>query len=65
AIFSLADIALELYPKDTGLHLEIGNIYLKAGQEEKAQVLYRKALKLDPKLKEAKKKLKELKQKKK
>lgn len=65
AIFSLADIALELYPKDAGLHLEIGNIYLKAGQEEKAQVLYRRALKLDPKLKAAKEKLKELKQKKK
>ena len=65
AIFSLADVALELYPKDAGLHLEVGNIYLKAGQEEKAEVLYRKALKLDPKLKEAKEKLKELKQKKK
>jgi len=65
AIFSLADIALELYPRNAELHLEIGNIYLKAGQEEKAQVLYRKALKLDPKLKEAKAKLKELKQKKK
>jgi CubicO group peptidase (beta-lactamase class C family)/tetratricopeptide (TPR) repeat protein len=65
AIFSLADIALELYPRNAELHLEIGNIYLKAGQKEKAQVLYRKALKLDPKLKEAKVKLKELKQKKK
>ena len=65
AIFSLADIALELYPEDAGLHLEVGNIYLKAGQEEKAQVLYRRALKLDPKLKAAKEKLKELKQKKK
>jgi CubicO group peptidase (beta-lactamase class C family)/tetratricopeptide (TPR) repeat protein len=65
AILSLADIALELYPKNAELHLETGDIYLKAGQEEKAQVLFRKALKLNPKLKKAKEKLKELKQKKK
>lgn len=65
AIFSLADIALELYPENAELHLQVGDIYLKAGQEEEAQIFYRKALKLDPKLKEAKEKLEELKQKKK
>jgi len=63
-IFGLADIALELHPKNAEFHMEIADIYLKAGQEEKAQDLYKKALKLDPKLEEAKKKLEELKKKK-
>jgi CubicO group peptidase (beta-lactamase class C family) len=59
-IFALAEIALELYPKNAELHKEIGDIYLEAGQKEKAQIFYKKALELDPKLEEAKKKLEDL-----
>jgi CubicO group peptidase (beta-lactamase class C family)/tetratricopeptide (TPR) repeat protein len=58
--FSLAEIALEFYPKSAELHEEIANIYLEAGQKEKARTFYKKALELDPKLEEAKTKLKEL-----
>jgi len=52
-IFALADTALELYPRDAQLHKEVGDIYLKTGQEEKALDYYRKALEIDPKLQEA------------
>ena len=64
-IFGLLDIALELYPKNAELHMEAANVYLKAGQKEKAIRYYKKALELDPKLEEAKKKLEELKKEKK
>jgi len=40
-------------------------LYFKAGQKEKARNYYKKALKIDPKLEEARKKLKELKKEKK
>ena len=59
-IFALAEIALELYPKNAELHKEVADIYLEAGQNEKAGIFYKKALELDPKLEEAKKKLGEL-----
>ncbi len=59
-IFALAEIALELYPKSAELHKEIGDIYLGAGQKEKALIYYKKALEFDPKLEEAKAKLEEL-----
>jgi CubicO group peptidase (beta-lactamase class C family)/tetratricopeptide (TPR) repeat protein len=59
-IFALAEIALELYPKSAELHKEIADIYLKAGQKEKAGIFYKKALEFDPKLEEAKKKLEKL-----
>ncbi|GAG03087.1 unnamed protein product, partial [marine sediment metagenome] len=64
-IFGLLDIALELYPKNAELHMEAANVYLKAGQKEKAIRYYKKVLELDPKLEEAKKKLEELKKEKK
>ena len=63
-VFTLADIALELYPKNAELHLEVGNMYSKTGNLEKARSFYKKALELDPKLEEAKKNLAELKKKK-
>ena len=63
-IFTLADIALEFYPKNAELHLEVGNMYSKTGNLEKARSFYKKALELDPKLEEAKKNLAELKKKK-
>jgi CubicO group peptidase (beta-lactamase class C family) len=59
-IFALGEIALELYPKSAELHEEIGDIYQEAGQKEKARIYYKKALELDPKLEEAKKKLEQL-----
>lgn len=59
-IFALVEIALELYPKNAELHKEVADIYLEAGQKEKAGILYKKALELDPKLGEAKRKLEEL-----
>lgn len=52
-IFALADIALELYPRDAQLHKEVGDIYLKTGQKERALDYYQKALEIDPKLEEA------------
>jgi tetratricopeptide (TPR) repeat protein len=63
-VFTLAGIALELYPKSAELHLEIGNMYSKTGNLEKARSFYKKALELDPKLEEAKENLEELKKKK-
>jgi CubicO group peptidase (beta-lactamase class C family) len=59
-IFALAEIALELYPKSAELHKEIADVYLEAGEKEKARIFYKKALELDPKLEAAKTKLEEL-----
>ncbi len=56
-VFSLADIVLELYPKRADLHKDVGDMYLRAGEKEKAVKYYRKALELDPTLEEAKKAL--------
>jgi len=52
-IFAVADIALGLYSKDAQLHKDVGDIYLKTGQKEKALGFYKKALEIDPKLEEA------------
>jgi len=59
-IFALVEIALELYPKNAQLHKEVADIYLATGQNEKAEFFYKKALQLNPKLAEAKKRLEEL-----
>ena len=64
-IFALAEIALELYPNNAELYKETADLYFKAGQKEKARNYYNKALKIDPKLEGARKKLKELKKEKK
>ncbi len=63
-IFILADIALELYPQNAQLHKEVGDIYLKTGQKEKALNLYRKALQIDPNFEDARKALEKLEKKK-
>ncbi len=63
--FALAEIALELYPNNAELYKETADLYFKTGQKEKARNYYKKALKIDPKLEEARKKLKELKKEKK
>ena len=59
-IIGLATIALEFYPESAELHMEAGDIYLKTGDKEKAREYYIKALKLDSKLEEAKRKLEQL-----
>ncbi len=46
AIFNLSSIALELYPTNAEVHRAVGNIYLEAGQKEKAIEYYRKAISL-------------------
>lgn len=58
--FSLTYIALKIYPKSARLHIEIGDLYLKTGDKEKARNHYAKALNLNPKLEEAKRKLEQL-----
>jgi tetratricopeptide (TPR) repeat protein len=44
ALFSLASIALELYPTNAEVHKTVGDIYLEANQKEKAIEYYRKAI---------------------
>lgn len=48
-LFELASIALELHPSSARVHRSVGDLYLEAGQKEKAMKYYRKAvtLKLD------------------
>jgi len=59
-IFSLAEISTELYPKNSRLHKEIGDMYLRLGNKVKAVAYYKKALAINPKYEEAKKRLAEL-----
>jgi len=60
-IFSLVQIAAELYPRNAKLQKDIGDLYLKAGLKEKAIEHYKKALGLNPNYEEAKERLKKLK----
>ncbi len=46
ALFALASIALELHPSNAEIHKAVGDIYLGAGQKEKAIEYYRKAISL-------------------
>jgi CubicO group peptidase (beta-lactamase class C family) len=46
ALFALASIALELHPSNAEVHRTVGDIYLEAGQKEKAIEYYRKAMTL-------------------
>ena len=46
ALFSLASIALELHSTNAEIHKTVGDIYLEAGQKEKAIEYYRKAISL-------------------
>jgi len=59
-IFSLAEISTELYPKNSRLHKEIGDMYLRKGDKAKAVEYYKKALTINPKYEDAKKRLAEL-----
>lgn len=60
-VWALADIMVELRPKHAGLHVKIGDWYARAGETERAREFYEKALRLNPKLKEAREKLERLK----
>jgi CubicO group peptidase (beta-lactamase class C family) len=46
ALFALASIALELYPTIAEVHKSVGDLYLEAGEKEKAIEYYRKAISL-------------------
>ena len=59
-IFALADIAMELYPKDAELHKNVADIYLNSRLKTRAIHFYKKALEIDPKLEAAKKILERL-----
>ncbi len=63
-VFSLAEISSELYPKNSRLHKEIGDMYLRIGDKVKAVEYYKKALAINPKYEEATKRLAELEKKK-
>ncbi|MFW6159511.1 MAG: serine hydrolase [Acidobacteriota bacterium] len=60
-IASLGEIALELHPENANLHVDVGDIYLKLGNPQKARELFQKALELDPGHREAKKRLEKIK----
>ncbi len=60
-ITSLGEIALELHPENANLHVDVGDIYLKLGNPQRARELFQKALELDPGHREAKKRLEKIK----
>ena len=57
AIFSLLEIATEIYPKSFRLYKEIGDIYVRSGEKDLAVDNYKKALALNPKDRETREKL--------
>jgi CubicO group peptidase (beta-lactamase class C family) len=59
-VFALADIAMELYPKNAELHKNVADIYLNSGLKTRAIHFYKKALEIDPKLEAARKILEKL-----
>ncbi|UCC38381.1 MAG: serine hydrolase [Candidatus Aminicenantes bacterium] len=59
-IFAVADIAMELYPKNAQLHKNVADIYLRSRMKKRAIHFYKKALEIDPKLESAKKILERL-----
>jgi len=58
--FALGTIATEFFPKEARLFVSLGDLCLKAGQKDKALEHYKKALAINPKHKQAKRKLQEL-----
>ncbi|MGB8952551.1 MAG: serine hydrolase [Candidatus Aminicenantales bacterium] len=57
---ALGLITLDFYPREANLAVEVGNMFLLAGEKEKAAEFYRKALEINPGLESAKIKLKEI-----
>jgi tetratricopeptide (TPR) repeat protein len=60
AVFFLMDIATELYPRNSRLYKEIGDMYLRIDKKERAAQYYRKALALNPRYQEARRRLEKL-----
>jgi CubicO group peptidase (beta-lactamase class C family) len=54
---ALGTIIAELFPKNPKLLTDLGDMFIKTGQKEKAIKYYKKALEINPKFKRAKKKL--------
>ena len=59
-VFSLLEIATELYPRNARLYKEIGDIYFRLEQKEKALQFYQRALSINPKYKEARERLEKI-----
>lgn len=59
-LFIFIDLSSELFPKNANLQKDIADLYFQVGQKEKAVLYYKKALEINPKLKEVKEKLKKL-----
>jgi tetratricopeptide (TPR) repeat protein len=56
----LGEIALQFYPKETRLHVELGDLCVALGQKDKASAYLSKALQIDPKNENVRKKLRAL-----
>ncbi len=56
----LGEIATELFPKEARLHADFADLFLQAGQRDKAIKYLKKALEIDPEYEPAKTKLEEL-----
>ncbi|MEA2005846.1 MAG: serine hydrolase [Acidobacteriota bacterium] len=54
-LFALGEIALEFYPNNANLHKGAGDMFLKIGNIEEAIKHYKRALELNPKLKDVQK----------
>jgi CubicO group peptidase (beta-lactamase class C family) len=57
---SLSSLAVEFYPREAALYVELANLSLLAGKRDQAVEYLRKALKIDPNLEEAKVRLKSM-----
>ncbi len=56
----LSTLAVEFHPREAGLYVELANLSLLAGKRDRAVEYLRKALKIDPKLEEARLRLKSM-----
>jgi tetratricopeptide (TPR) repeat protein len=59
-LISLAEVVLELYPRNAGQRVELARVYLSLGDKENAIKYLREALKINPRLKEVEAQLSEL-----
>jgi CubicO group peptidase (beta-lactamase class C family)/tetratricopeptide (TPR) repeat protein len=57
---SLGELAVEFYPREATLYVELANLSLLAGKRDQAVEYLKKALKIDPKLEEARIRLKSM-----
>jgi CubicO group peptidase (beta-lactamase class C family) len=59
-VITALGVAAVLYPENAKLHLDLGDLYVQAGERDKAIACYRKALEIAPKFKAAREKLDQL-----